>query len=144
MQIVTGQSFFEDMLGDIQPTDQDGRAAELYPFFCRVGVIKRRPPRHEFFTMMLDMGSQDVVKVLNKEKIDKEILSFVFPERWMNQPERQIFMPSMIKNPGVENIKQVDMITTDPLLVGNFFAEQIRIVTWPEDSGLYDGHGDKT
>jgi hypothetical protein len=30
------------------------------------------------------------------------------------------------------------MITSDPLLIGSFMREQIRIITWPEDEGLYD------
>ena len=137
VHVVSGNSFFEQMLGDIS-YEKDSPAGKMFPFLLRVGVIKRRPPRHNFFEFLIDMGYPNIDKVLKKEMIEDEVLNFVFPERWMNQPERRIFMHYMTKNPGIKNIKQVDIITTDPLLVGSFRREQIRVITWPEDSGKYD------
>jgi len=130
--IQTGNQIFEDMLGNINYS-KDSSAGELYPFKVRVGCVKRRPPRHQFFDYIRDMGMFDIDKVFNKNKFDKEILTFVFPERWMGVAEQQSFMHHLQQHPQATKIKQVDIITSSPLLIGSFRAEQIRILTWKDD-----------
>ena len=130
--VVTGDSVFEQILGGIN-YGKDATAWKVYPYLVRVACIKRRPPRHEFFEYLLNIGMIDIPRILKFQPIDKEVLSFVFPERWMNVAEQQSFMQAITKNPSVEKIKRVDLITSSPLIMTNFFREQIRIVTWPDD-----------
>ncbi|HUU87073.1 MAG TPA: hypothetical protein VMX17_04895 [Candidatus Glassbacteria bacterium] len=138
VKIISMDSWLDEMLGDIK-YESDSKAGKLYPFFCRVGCIKRRPARHEFFSMFLNVGQAWIDLVLNHKKLGMSHLSFVFPERWMGQAERRAFTHCLAKHPEVKGVKQLDMITSDPMLIGSFMREQIRIITWPEDEGLYDG-----
>ncbi len=130
--------WFDKMLGDIS-YEPDSEAGKLYPFFVRVACIKRRPPRHEFFSLFLEMGHPQIDLVMFHDKLDVTELSFVFPERWMGVAEQQAFTHVLSKHPEAKQINQVDIITSSPLIVGSFMAEQIRIITWPDDEGLYDG-----
>lgn len=126
------------MLGDID-YPPDSSAGKLYPFFVRVGCVKRRPPRHEFFEYFLEVGAGDIEKVLYHAPLRGPSLSFVFPERHMGVAEQQAFMYNMEKHPRISKIKTVDIITSAPLIVGSFMRDHIRILTWPDDEGLYDG-----
>ena len=137
--IQSAGDLFEEFLGDIS-YPPDSEAGKLFPFFVRLGVIKRRPPRHPYFEYIIDMGRADIEKICNKEPIDKSHLTFVFPERWLGVAEKQAFMSLITENPSVEQIKQVDIVTNEPMIVGNFYSQQVRVVTWPEDSGVYDCH----
>lgn len=137
-EVMSMANWFDEILGDINYAP-DSRAGELYPFFCRIGCVKRRPPRHEFFSLFLNVGEAWIDLVLNHRKLSMSHLSFVFPERWMGQAERRAFTHCLARNPEVKKVKQLDMITSDPMLIGSFMAEQIRILTWPEDEGLYEG-----
>jgi len=130
-------SWFDDMLGDIN-YEPDSKAGELYPFFVRVGCIKRRPPRHRFFELLIDMGRPHIDAVMNHNLINQSELTFVFPERWLGVAEQQAFTLVLSKHPEVKNIKQVDIITSSPMIIGSFMAEQIRIITFPDDD-LYNG-----
>ncbi len=134
-------SWFDDMLGDIS-YEPDSRAGKLYPFFVRVACIKRRPPRHDFFEMFIDMGRAHIDAVMNHDLINQSTLAFVFPERWMGVAEQQAFTHCLAKHPEAKDIKQVDIITSCPMLIGSFMPEQIRVLTWPDDSGLYNGGND--
>ena len=60
----------------------------------------------------------------------------------MGQAERQAFTHCLTHHPEIKNVKQLDMITSDPLLIGSFMSAQVRILTWPKDEGLYDGNYD--
>jgi hypothetical protein len=130
-------SVIESMLGDIHYS-VDSNPGKLYPFKVRVGCVKRRPPRHVFFEYALEMGRLYIERILDGSSLDgaKE-LTFIFPERWMNVAEQQKFMYAMLKHPEAGTIKKVDIITSSPLLISNFFREQIRILTW-DDDGDYD------
>lgn len=137
VRMVTGNQIFEDMLGDINyPLE---KYADTYPFKVRVACVKRRPPRHDFFEFIRNMGLEDIDRVLaGKPLRGREVLTFVFPERWMNVVEQQSFMSCLMKNPDIDKIKQVDIVTSSPLLIGNFFSEMIRVVTWEDDKN-YEG-----
>ena len=138
VQAMSMGSWFDQMLGDIKYSP-DSQAGKLYPFFVRVGCVKRRPPRHPFFEMFVDVGYGLIDKVMFHEKLDRNSLSFVFPERWLGVAEQQAFTHVLAKHPEVENIKQLDILTSSPLLIGSFMAVQIRILTWEEDEGVFDG-----
>jgi hypothetical protein len=43
---VSVAQIFDEMLGKIQ-YDPESEAGQCYPFYVRVGCLKRRPPRHE-------------------------------------------------------------------------------------------------
>lgn len=135
---MNGKQWFDSMLGDIS-YEPDSQAGKLYPFFVRVGCVKRRPPRHEFFQWFVDMGRPLIDAVMNHDYIEGGSLAFVFPERWMGVAEQQAFTHCLAKHPEVDSITQVDIITSAPLLISSFMADQIRILTWPDDEGLYNG-----
>ena len=136
--VMTMGSWLDQMLGDIKYSP-DSEAGKLYPFFVRVGCIKRRPPRHPFFEMFIDVGAAIIDKIMFHEKLNMSCLVLVFPERWLGVAEQQAFTHVLARHPEVENIKQLDLLTSSPLLVGSFMARQIRILTWEEDEGLFDG-----
>lgn len=126
-------SIMDQMLGDID-YPKDSHAGKLYPFKVRVGCVKRRPPRHNYFEYIIDVGRVYIKRILDGSSLNgtKE-LTFIFPERWMNVLEQQQFMSAILKHPEVGTIKKVDIITSSPLLISNFFREQIRILTWDDD-----------
>jgi len=130
-------SCFDQMLGDIS-YEPESEAGKLYPFFVRVGCIKRRPPRHEFFEYMREMGMALIEPIMNHDYIDGGHLSFVFPERWLGVAEQQAFSLVMSKHPEVKKIKSVDILTSSPLIIGSFMADQVRIISWPDDD-MYNG-----
>ncbi len=133
MQVMSGAQIMDEMLGDIV-YPKDSSAGKLYKFQARVGVVKRRPPRHEYFDFIRDMGMVDVARVFKGESFEgKKCLTFIFPERWMGVVEEQAFTSVLNKHPEVDSIEQVDIITSSPMLVGSFHREQIRILTWPDD-----------
>lgn len=132
VKAVSTAEIFEQMLGDIKYS-KDSIAGELYPFFVRVGVVKIRPPRHEFFEFIRDMGMLDLKRLFAGEPIAKETLTFVFPERWIGVHEAYAMMQVMVEHPNTPDFKQVDIITSSPIIVGNFVKEQVRILTWPDD-----------
>lgn len=133
-QFVTAGSVLDGLLGDIN-YENDERALGLYPFIVRVGVVKYRPPRHEFFEYLLNMGSTDIEKILYEgDTYDPpDRLAFVFPERWMSVHEQRAFMYNLCKIKNVDKIKQVDVITSSPIMVSDFMACMIRIITWEDD-----------
>ena len=129
-------SIFEEMLGDIN-YEGDKFSMELYPFKVRVGMPYRRPPRHEMWEFFLEMGRLDIDRVFKKEPFQTDSLTFVFPERWMNVSEQRNFMHQLKQHPDVKTLKQVDMITHSPLMLGEFTRHMIRILKW-EDDLLYE------
>jgi len=121
---------FEKMLGDIK---FNPAARTLYPFFVRVGVCKYRPPRHPIFEMVLELGYGYIENVLyHTGKLSKH-LTFVFPERHISVHEQHAFMAQFESHPNVGIVKQVDIITSCPLLISQFYGESIRILTWEDD-----------
>ncbi len=134
---VSAGDTFENWLGDIKydPTEQ-----KLYPFMARVGVVKYRPPRHECFEYLREMGSGAIENVLYHKGEISGVMAFVFPERHMSVHEQRTFMYSLVKHPTVKKVTQVDIITSCPLLVGDFHKEMIRIITWPEDEEKAEIH----
>jgi hypothetical protein len=128
--VQSGTDVFESMLGSINYSKDE----EVYPFKVRCGVVKRRPPRHDFFQYIVDMGRGDIERILEHKPLTKEVLTFVFPERWMNVREQQEFMSVLRIHPDTEKIKRVDIITSSPLLIGSFMAKQVRVLTWEDDT----------
>jgi len=123
---------FEEMLGDIN-YENDKFSMELYPFKVRVGMPYRRPPRHKMWEWILEMGRQDVDRNFRKESFEKSHLTFVFPERWMNVSEQRNFMHQLKQHPEVETLKQVDIITHCPIMLGDFTRHMIRVLRWDDD-----------
>ncbi len=137
-EIMSVGQILDSMLGDID-YPKDSSSGKLYPFKVRVGCVKRRPPRHEFFEYLIDMGMPDIDKVFKNESFEgKKDLTFIFPERWMGVAEQQAFTAALAAHPEAETLRQVDIITSSPLLIGSFYAEQIRILSW-EDDDIYRG-----
>lgn len=132
-QVMRGDQIIDSMLGDIN-YPKDSSAGKLFPFKIRVGCVKRRPPRHEFFDYLRDMGMPDIDKVFKNESFGgKKDLTFIFPERWMGVAEQQAFTSALKAHHEAKTLEQVDIITSSPLLIGAFHAEHIRILTWDDD-----------
>ena len=128
--VISAGEIFEQMLGDIDYEDD----MDLFPFKVRVGIAKYRPPRHEFFDFIRDMGSVHIGPILKGEPLNHSgILTFVFPERWMSVHDARAFMLKLTRHPEANKIEQVDIITSSPLMVGDFRREMIRILEWPDD-----------
>jgi len=125
-------TLFEEMLGDIN-YENDKFSMELYPFKVRVGMPYRRPPRHEMWEYFLEMGRQDIDRVFKKESFGRDSLIFVFPERWMNVSEQRNLMHQLKQHPEAEKLKQVDIITHSPLIIGDFTQHMIRVLKWEDD-----------
>ena len=121
---------FEEMLGDIK---YDPKKRNLYPFLARVGVCKYRPPRHPFFEYLKHLGVANIDSVLNHTGKLSGSLTFVFPERHLSVHEQRSFMYQLIRHPTVDKISQLDIITSCPILIGDFYGEMIRILTWEDD-----------
>jgi predicted ATPase len=134
--VSTGNDIFEEYLGAISETDQ--HTGDIYPFGVRVGVIKMAAPRHERFEFIREMGLGDIDRVFNKRSFNKDVLTFVFPERHMSVHEQQAFMARLEEHPDANKIKRVDILTSSPLLISSFHAEMLRIVTHPDDE-IHDG-----
>jgi len=132
MKVIKVSDLIESMLKDIEYS-ADARASGLYPFKVRVACVKRRPPRHPFFEYILDIGRADIESVFSGDPFGKTELTFVFPERWLGVAEQQSFMAYLEKHPEATTLKRVDLVTSSPLLLGNFYAVQMRIVTWEDD-----------
>lgn len=128
--VTSAGEIFEEMLGDINYEDD----TNLYPFKVRVGIAKYRPPRHEFFEFIRDMGSVHINAVFKGTPLNHSgILTFVFPERWMSVHEQQAFMSKLAQHPEAKKIEQVDIITSSALMAGDFKRDMIRILEWPDD-----------
>ena len=124
-------NIFDQMLGDIG--DYKDRL-DLYPFKIRCGIIVYRPPRHEFFQWIKEMGAADIESIFKGDLFDpSEILTFVFPEAHMSVHEEREFMIYLKNHPEVDKIKQIDILTKSPMLISSFTKEMIRIIEWEDD-----------
>lgn len=134
MAISTLASQFDDWLGSIN-YDKDSLAGQLYPFYHRVGIVQKAPPRHDRFEFMREMGFSDIERVFDGTSLSSEHLTFVFPERHMSVHEQQAFMAVLNKHPDVVSgkIKTMDMLTSCPMLISSFHKEAILILNWPDD-----------
>lgn len=129
------RSMFDEMLGDINYEDEDHKLSmELYPFKVRCGMPYRRPPRHEMWEFFLELGHLDIDLVFNNESFEgRSLLTFVFPERWMNVSEQRHLMYCLKRHPEAETLKQVDIITHSALMLGDFTKYMIRVLKWDDD-----------
>jgi hypothetical protein len=138
IKVTSGNDIMDEMLGKINYS-KHSEAGKLYPFKVRVGVVRRRAPRHSYFDYIRDWGMTDIDKIFNKESFNgKKELVFIFPERWMGVAEQQAFMHNLNNHPEAETLDQVDIITSSPLLIGDFMREQVLILAW-EDDDKYNG-----
>ena len=138
--VMTGNSIVDSMAPGWKPEkDRLG----LYSFTVRCFVIRARPPRHPYFDLTREMGSGLIDKVFRNGDISrgrKDVdLAFFFPERHMSVHEQREFMNALAKHKDVSNIAHVDLVTSSPIMISDFPAEQVRIINWPEDHGVYPG-----
>jgi hypothetical protein len=126
--IITLKQWFDQLLSSVEPTPMSD-----FDFPVRVGCVKMASPRDARFSEVLGVGMPLIDAVFNRTPFKVEHLSFVFPERYMSVHEQQGFMRALLQNPSIENIKSLDIITSSPLMVGDFKKEQIAIITWHDD-----------
>ena len=96
--ITSGGQIFDSMLGKIKYS-KDSSAGKLYPFFVRVGCVRRRPPRHEGWEYIREMGAAVIPRVFTGEPLEQDNLTFVFPERHMGVAEQYAFTSALSKHP---------------------------------------------
>lgn len=107
----------------------------IYKFPVRVALPKFRPSRHECFELVREMGMGQALAALAGKPMEASPL-IVFPERYCSIQEQHVLMSAIVKNP--TKLKMFRLVTQSPLIISNFLRTQIRIVTWPEDQGIYD------
>lgn len=131
IQALSGDQWFENLSGGKWPDTPD----KIYPFPVHVALPKWRPSRHEYWEFMLEMGRGEVLAALAGKPVQPKLL-VVFPERYISIQEQYIFMSAIARNQ--TKIRLFEMVTQSPIIIGNFLRTQLRIVTWPEDEGVYD------
>ena len=103
------------------------------------------PPRDERFEFDRDWGAPKIKAVMEHLPItlDKTVdsggqhIMFVFPERWMSTQEEYMFVPMLKTHPQITSAKMtiIDLVTKSPLIVGNFLADDVRIVKQDDSDG---------
>jgi hypothetical protein len=124
----------EDWIGDIDPN----AAKPSYPFGVRVGCVKMSSPRHERFNFIRDMGADLLDNLFNNTPINATHPVFIFPERHLSVHEQSSIMLRLSQHVSADNFECIDIITSSPLVIGNFNRETIRILTWSDDE-KYNG-----
>ena len=111
---------------------ETGDELGLYPFEVKVAVIKNRPPRHKAFKWGMGFGESFIAMLFDENTPDdiKGDIMFVFPERWLAVYEQRELMSRLKECKGITSLR---MITSSPILVGEFTADMIRIFTYPDD-----------
>lgn len=130
----TFAEILNDWLGDINPEE----AKPSFPYGVRVGCVKMASPRHERFDLIRDAGAELLDKIFNNEPITDTCPVLMFPERHLSVHEQQSLMARMNDHVSASNFERVDIITSSPLIIGNFTRDIIRILTW-EDDHKHDG-----
>lgn len=138
MPITSAASLFEEWLGSIKPQSEWTKNAQITKtiennIFWRVGCVKMSAPRHPRFEYFLGLGTAAIDQLFNGGTFESEVLTFMFPERYMSVHEQQRFTYEIGKHKDVGKIKRIDMLTSSPLVIGGFHREQIRILTWDDD-----------
>lgn len=54
----------------------------------------------------------------------------------MSVQEQYAFMQKIVEHPDAGKLKEVMLVTSSPLIISNFFKEQVRVVAFP-DKQLY-------
>ncbi|MBI5733216.1 hypothetical protein HY967_04710 [Candidatus Jorgensenbacteria bacterium] len=126
MIVQTPQSWFERLGGSsIRGLDPG------FPFRLRVLVPGYSvTPRHSMFEYFREMGSKLIPKVLRHEPLElgkDASLMFVLPERWMSVHEQQLFLYRLKNHPQARDMKAVDVITQEALIVGGLSSETLAL-----------------
>lgn len=132
-----GTNLVDQMVNDPTYTGENVLPG-LYPFKARCTVIKARPPRHPEFEFLLEIGRSNIDKVFDLTPIGKdgETLTFFMPERHMSVQEQRMFMSYLTRNPNAGLWELVDIITSSPIMISDFPAEQVRVLSYPDDPAL--------
>ncbi|RLD06759.1 MAG: hypothetical protein DRI65_06120 [Chloroflexota bacterium] len=138
MKVRSVNDVFDEMLGGIDYTPSKGE------IFCRVACIRARHPTHEYFQFILNMGSSLLPRILDKTPLESNIrkpdfcIALVFPERHLSVHGQYALMGMLYKNPSITRFKQLDLITSSPILIGNFQKEAVRVCRWEDDVEKYE------
>lgn len=129
----SGNEIFDQLLGNIDPTVEKQYGS--FNFNVRVGCIKMAAPRHERFQFYLEMGSLAVDQLFKNEPFSSDVLTFVFPERFMSVHEQHAFTQALSKHQDVKNgrLKHIDILTSSSLIIGSFHKESILILSFNDD-----------
>ena len=118
---------FDDVWGKDTYPDQTQLMVK-YSFDIRVVVARATPPRHPRFYPFLETGMKQVERTMEGIPLSCEKVIFYFPERWLSVVEQREFMYKLeTVNKGL-NLKRVDLLTSCPVMITDFFNEQILII----------------
>jgi len=123
-------SIMESYLGKIKPLSLE---VTKLPFFIRCGCVKMAAPRHERFDLLRDIGSELINSVFENKEIKKVNPIFFFPERHLSVVEQQAFISALKNHRNSKDFLNIDIITSSPLIIGNFQRESILILQWNDD-----------
>lgn len=99
-----------------------------YAFDVRVVVAKTMSPRHPSFYPFLEVGMDLIERTMACIPLNCEKATFYFPERWLAVVEQREFMFKLeTTNMGL-NLKKADILTSSPIMISDFFQEQILII----------------
>jgi hypothetical protein len=87
------------------------------------------PPRHPNFYPFLEVGMDLIERTMAGIPLNYEKATFYFPERWLAVLEQRDFMLKLeMINKGLD-LKKVDILTSSPIMISDFFQEQILIIS---------------
>ena len=120
----------EDMFRDYvkPPKDKysDGRKFDL--LVAVAGRLDSPGPRDPMWEFILEVGTGNLDKVLNREPIGPGPHFFVFPDRWLVPAEAQRFVDDLNHNPDADKFGRVYIVTHQPYIVGDCLKEEVRII----------------
>jgi hypothetical protein len=132
----TTSTIFDDAFADI---DTAAIAKDRYNlgrplrFIQRCLVARDIPPRHERFDCVREIGCGRIDALLNNRPFTAFWnLEFYFPEQWMTPWEQQRFVPCIYHHPSTARLELLDILTGSPIIVGNFLASEVRILSTPD------------
>ena len=127
------KSAFSEIFDEQFAPEATEQEKKMYPYRLKVALMYRRTARHEYFEFTREMGMANIDKVFNKTHLPEGALTFCFPERWMNCVEEQTFFCMLAKNPSIDKITEVNIITHSPLIISGCVKETIRICKYDDD-----------
>lgn len=127
--------WIDDMFKNYKRDPIAGMYSTAWPFDFLVVVSGRADspsPRHSRWEYILDHGMPKIEKVLNLEPIGPGPHYFIFPDRWLNPAEAQMFGSLLCKNPDAKKFGRVYVVTNQPYIVSDCRKEQVLILTEPD------------
>ena len=139
MQCVAAGSVVDRAFKDYDFKDPKTKHDGVY-YQC--ACVRDIPPRDEMWEYEREIGMaflDDIFNLKKHNRLEAGItLLFMFPERWLSIREQQCFVHALGEYQKKFKIrfKMVQIVTSSPLIVGDFHREQVRIVRYDDSKKL--------